>query len=192
MNVGLPVTAFLLLASLGGCREDVVRPPTTATAADSADQVLEGMDHFITNDGVRRTRVLADTAYLYEATQLARLKHVKVTFYNAVGAETSTVTGDSGLYQTRDGSMSAWGGVVATTPDGRVLRSEELKYDSRRQEISSSLPFVFDRPGEHLVGDAFHSDPDFKNIVATRPRGGQQEGDKKSDSTSGGFLLPGQ
>jgi LPS export ABC transporter protein LptC len=178
-----------LVAVLSACAEETIRPPVTATAADSADQVLEGMEHFITNDGVRRTRVIADTAYLYEATQLARLKKVKVTFYNAAGEETSTVVGDSGLYQTRDGSMSAWGHVVATTPDKRVLKSEELKYDSRKQEISSSKPFVYDRPGERMTGDGFTSDPDFKNIVAVRPRGGQSG--TPGDST-GGFVLPGQ
>lgn len=190
MKGALVVTAMAMLAALGACGEETVRPPLTATAADSADQMLEGMEHFITNDGVRRTRVLADTAYLYEATQLARLKRVKVTFYDATGTETSTVVGDSGLYQTRDGSMSAWGHVVATTPDGRILKSEELKYDSRKQKISSDLPFVYDRPGSHLVGDAFHSDPDFKNIVAVRPSGGQTG--QPGDSSSGGFLLPGQ
>jgi LPS export ABC transporter protein LptC len=181
---------ILTSLALGACDEEKIRPPLTATAADSADQVLEGMEHFITNDGVRRTRVIADTAYLYEATQLARLKQVKVTFYDGAGTETSTVVGDSGLYQTRDGSMSAWGHVVATTPDGRVLKSEELKYDSRSQKISSNLPFVYDRQGQHLTGDAFTSDPDFKNIIATRPRGGQTG--QPGDSSSGGFLLPGQ
>lgn len=176
--------------TLTACAEETVRPPVTGAAADSADQVLEGMEHFITNDGVRRTRVIADTAYLYEATQLARLKKVKVTFYSATGEETSTIVGDSGIYQTRDGSMSAWGHVVATTPDNRVLKSEELKYDSRKQEISSSKAFVYERPGQsRMTGDAFTSDPDFKNIVATRPRGGQTT---PGDSSSGGFLLPGQ
>lgn len=191
MSAGRLVTCVILTAAgLGACREDAVRPPLTASAADSADQVLEGMEHFITNDGVRRTRVLADTAYLYEATQLARLKQVRVTFYDATGNETSTVVGDSGLYQTRDGSMSAWGHVVATTPDKRVLKSEELKYDSRRQKISSDKPFVYDRPGERMTGDAFTSDPDFKNIQAVRPKGGQTGA--PGDSSSGGFLLPGQ
>lgn len=183
-------SGVLVLLALCACREDAIRPPITATAADSADQVLEGMEHFITNDGVRRTRVIADTAYLYEATQLARLKRVKVTFYGATGEETSTIVGDSGLYQTRDGSMSAWGHVVATTPDNRILKSEELKYDSRKQEISSTRPFVYDRPGQRMTGDAFHSDPDFKNIVAVRPKGGQTG--TPGDSSSGGFLLPGQ
>jgi LPS export ABC transporter protein LptC len=181
---------LLMAAALSACGEETVRPPLTSTAADSADQVLEGMEHFITNDGVRRTRVLADTAYLYEATQLARLKKVRVTFYDATGAETSTVVGDSGLYQTRDGSMNAWGKVVATTPDGRVLKSEELKYDSRRQKISSNLPFTYDRPGERMTGKSFISDPDFKNIQAVQPTGGQTG--TPGDSSSGGFLLPGQ
>lgn len=192
MKAGWLLSGGVLLTSLalGACDEEKIRPPLTATAADSADQVLEGMEHYITNDGVRRTRVIADTAYLYEATQLARLKKVRVTFYDATGAETSTVVGDSGLYQTRDGSMHAWGHVVATTPDKRVLKSEELKYDSRAQKISSGLPFVYDRPGERMTGKSFVSDPDFKNIQAVQPTGGQTG--TPGDTTRGGFLLPGQ
>lgn len=188
----LPLALGALMAS-SACKEEAVRPTAVVTAADSADQILEGMDHLITTDGVRRTRVKADTAYIYEATSLARLQVVTVTFYDANGIETSTVSSDSGLYHMRDGSMSAWGHVVATTPDGRKLRSAELRYDSRTQQISSDQSFVYDRPGEHMVGDAFHSDPDFKNVVAVRPRGGQQGGAGGKDSTAGGgFLLPGQ
>jgi hypothetical protein len=42
--------------------------------------------------------------------------------------------------------------------------------------------FAFDRGGEHLEGNSFRSDPDFKNVVTDRPRG--VAGD--------GMLLPGQ
>jgi LPS export ABC transporter protein LptC len=168
----------LLLAALlfGACQDDAVRPPMNVTAADSADQILEGMEHLITTDGVRRTKVLADTAYLYEATNLARLKGVKVTFFDANGNETSTVTSDSGLYHMRDGSMSAWGHVVATTPDNRRLRSAELKYDSRSRQISSDKPFVYDRADQHLEGNGFTSDPDFRNVVTRQPHGGERPG----------------
>jgi LPS export ABC transporter protein LptC len=182
---------LLALALAPACKDDGVRPNLTLTAADSADQVLEDMETVLSTNGVRRTRVLADTAYIYEASQLARLKRVKVTFYDANGVETSTVVGDSGLYHMQDGSMSAAGHVVATTPDGRTLRSEELKYDARKQQVYSDQPFVYQRPGEHLAGDAFRSDPDFKNVVAVRPHGGQRGGPGGRDST-GGFLLPGQ
>lgn len=181
----VPIAAGLLM--LAACKDDAIRPPLTVTAADSADQVLEGMEHLITADGVKRTRVIADTAYLYEATQLARLKKVKTTFYDANGLETSTVTSDSGIYQMRDGSMSAWGDVVATTPDGRRLTSEELKYEANSKRISSDKPFVYDRADQHLEGNGFTSDPDFRNVVTKQPRGGQRPG-----ATGGGAVLPGQ
>jgi LPS export ABC transporter protein LptC len=185
--LGLVSMAAALLA-LFACKDDAIRPPLTVTAADSADQVLEGMEHLITTDGVKRTRVIADTAYLYEATQQARLKQVKTTFYDLNGSETSTVTSDSGLYQMRDGSMSAWGNVVATTPDGRKLRSAELKYDARSKQISSDKPFTYDRGDQHLEGNGFTSDPDFRNVVTKQPRGGEGAG----KPVAGGGLLPGQ
>jgi LPS export ABC transporter protein LptC len=188
--VVLAAALLLAIAALPACQEEAVRPTLTLEASDTADQVLEGMDHYITDNGVRKSRVEADTAYLYETTQIAEMRHVKVTFYDAAGTETSTVTADSGTYFTREGSMNARGNVIARTPDGRTLRSAELKYDSRRQEISSDKPFTYDKPGQHLEGNGFTSDPDFHNVVARQPRGGQGAGGKPGDSTS--FTLPGQ
>ena len=175
-RIGALLPMAFVLVALAGCKDDAIRPPMTVTAADSADQVLEGMEHLITSDGVKRIRVIADTAYLYEVTQLARLKVVKTTFFDGNGLETSTVTSDSGLYQMRDGSMSAWGNVVATTPDGRRLKSAELKYDARTKEISSDQPFTYDRAEQHLEGNGFTSDPDFRNVVTKQPRGGERHG----------------
>lgn len=181
--------ACLAVLFLGACQDDAVRPTTTMTAADTADQVLYGMEHLITTDGVRRTKVLADTAYIYEATQLARLKTVTVTFFDGQGVQASTVEADSGTYQMRDGSMQAWGNVLATTPDGRRLRSEELRYDSRQHQISSDLPFTYDRADQHLEGNGFVSDPDFRNVQTRQPRGGQRG---TPANPEGGVLLPGQ
>lgn len=178
---GLVATLFL-----PGCKDDAIRPPVVVQAADTADQVLEGMEHLITVDGVRRTKVVSDTAYVYESSQLSRLKVVTVTFYDPNGNETSTVTSDSGLYNMRDGSMNAWGNVVATTPDGRKLRSAELKYDARTKQILSDKPFTYDRADNHLEGNGFTSDPDFRNVVTQQPRGGQRPG------AGGGGVLPGQ
>ena len=79
--------------------------------------------------------------------------------------------------------------VVAKTPDGRTLRSAELMYDSRQQTIASDKPFTFDRAGQHLEGNAFVSDPDFRNVTAQQPRGGET---RPGGGGGGGFLLPGQ
>ena len=167
---------------LSACEERGARPTETFQASDSADQVLEGFSHYVTTDGIRRSRVEADTAYFYEATQVTNLVRPKVTFYDLKGVESSTLTSASGVYRWQDGSMEANRNVVVVSPDGRRLRTERLRYDSKNNQISTDVHFTFDRGEEHLEGNSFRSDPDFRNVVTDRPRG--VAGD--------GMLLPGQ
>ncbi|MEO6057097.1 MAG: hypothetical protein ABIQ49_09690, partial [Gemmatimonadales bacterium] len=60
-----------------------MKPTTTVQATDSADQVLEGFSHYVTKDGVRRSRVEADTAYFFENTQVTQLRKIRVVFFDA-------------------------------------------------------------------------------------------------------------
>ena len=179
-----------LTAALLACTDTGVKPTVTLQQADTADQVLEGMSHYITEKGVRRSLVESDTARLYEPTQIAEMKVVTVTFYDSVGKVTSVVTADSGTYFMRDGSMKARGNVIARTPDGRRLSSPVLNYDQKTNTISSDQPFTYENGDEHLEGNGFHSDPDFRNVVTQQPRGGQKE--VRKGKPSGGVLLPGQ
>jgi LPS export ABC transporter protein LptC len=174
----------LALAFTLGCESTGARPTTIVQASDSADQVLEGFSHYVTNQGVRRSRVEADTAYFYENTQITELRKVKVTFYDIKGAESSTLTSRTGTYRWQDGAMEANGNVVVVTPDGKRLTTQTLKYDNASNTISTDKPFVFDQPGQHMTGNSFRSDPDFQNVVAEQPRG-VTEGKQ-------GILLPGQ
>ena len=84
--------AGMALVATAACEDTGARPTTTVAASDSADQILEGFSHYVTNQGVRRSRVEADTAYFYESTQVTELRRVKVTFYDIKGAESSTLT----------------------------------------------------------------------------------------------------
>jgi LPS export ABC transporter protein LptC len=182
------VSLFALLAAIAmtaACREDGVKPPVTQTAADSADQILFGLMHYVTEEGVKRSLVEADTAYLYDATQTAELKKVKVTFYDQDGAVSSVLTANEGTYFQQTGGMTARGNVIGTAPDGRTLRTTELKYEPNSKKVSTDKTFTFMREGNLLEGDGFVSDVDFSNIVVERPRG--LEG-----SAGGGRLLPGQ
>ena len=172
----------MMVAALAACEETGAKPTTTVPASDEADQVLEGFSHYVTFGGVRRTRVEADTAYFYEATQVTDLRHVKVIFYDLRGVEGSTLTARQGSYRWQDGSMNAKDDVVVVNPDGRTLRTQTLKYDNAANTISTDVPFTFDRAGEHLEGNSFKSDPDFKNVVTDKPRG----------VAGNGMLLPGQ
>src|SRR4030081_1448292 len=158
--------------------------PVTATQAvlDSADQVLIGMTHYVTDAGVLRARVRADTAYFFSNTQRAELRNVHVTFYDQTGRPTSTLTSREGTHHWRTGDMEARGNVIVIRDkDGGTMRTEVMYYNQVRNEVSSDKVFVFDAPDRHVEGEGFTSDPEFKNITAKRPRG-----------TGGQFILPNQ
>jgi LPS export ABC transporter protein LptC len=177
MRFALLVLAWLPVACKSGT-------PVTATQAalDSADQVLIGMTHYVTENGVQRARVRADTAYFFSGTQQAELRNVHVTFYDVLGRPTSTLTAREGTHHWRSGDMEARGGVVVVRDkDGGTMRTEVLYYKQARNEVSSDKPFVFDAPDRHIEGEGFTSDPEFKDITAKRPRG-----------TGGQFILPNQ
>jgi LPS export ABC transporter protein LptC len=174
--------AALMVGTLAACEESGAKPTTTVQATDSADQVLEGFSHYVTSEGVRRSRVEADTAYFYESTQITDLRRIKVVFYDLKGVEGSTLTASRGTYHWQDGSMEADGHVVVVTPDGRRLQTARLRYDNAANTISTDQHFTFDRGTEHLEGNSFKSDPDFKNVITDRPRG----------VAGNGVLLPGQ
>jgi hypothetical protein len=78
--------------------------------------------------------------------------------------------------------MEGIGNVLVVSPDGRRLTTQSLRYDSATNQIRTDKQFSFDRGAEHLEGNSFRSDPDFKNVVTDRPRGVSGEG----------LLLPGQ
>jgi len=181
-----PLRRLLIMISavtaLAACEDSGVRPTTTVQATDSADQVLEGFSHYVTNEGVRRSRVEADTAFYYEPTQITELHKIKVVFFDLKGTEGSTLTAKRGTYRWQDGSMEATGNVVVVSPDGRRLETESLRYDNATNQIMTDKQFTFDKGEEHLEGNSFRSDPDFKNVVTDRPRGVSGEG----------LLMPGQ
>ncbi len=175
-----PLIAIALLLTVG-CKNGT-RVTATQAALDSADQVLIGMTHYVTQEGILRARVQADTAYFYSGTQRAELRNVHVTFYDVTGRATSTLTSKEGTHHWRTGDMQARGTVVVIRDkDGGTMRTEVMDYNQARNQVSSDKPFVFDAPDRHVQGEGFTSDPEFKNITAKRPHG-----------TGGQFILPNQ
>lgn len=162
-----------LLSVLSAACADDAKTTGTRTPADTADQVIFGLTHNITLDGIPRAKLEADTAYFYQLPQNADMRHIKVTFYNADGGTASTLTALSGHYEWRTGNMRAMDSVYAITPDGRKLRTSILDYKKGSNEISGPNAFIFDGPNRHLEGESFTADPEFKNVVATKPSKGR-------------------
>lgn len=174
--------ALLLAAVVAACGGEGTRPGGALAEADSSDMMMFGFVNDGMHNGIRRSRLEADTAFFFESRQMSVMKGVRALFYDENGAQTSSLTAQRMEYNWQDGSMRAEGNVVLNGPEGRRLTSVVLIYNPARNSLSSDRPFVLTRGNERIEGAAFRADADFKNFVATSPRG------VAGDS----LLLPGQ
>src|SRR5207245_11078948 len=85
------IVGLCLYAVLVSSCETGIKPTAVVTAADSADQVLFNMSHYVTAEGIQGAHVLADTAYCYSPTQTAEPRNVHITFLGQRRAETSAL-----------------------------------------------------------------------------------------------------
>lgn len=176
------VLALGVVGALTACRSDKIAPPVGGTLADSADQVMFGTRFNLTAEGVLRAELLADTAYFFDDNTRIELLHPTTTFFTTTGTRNAVLTARHGEYRTQTGQMIARGDVVVNSEDGRHLRSEELKYDQNRNEISSDSAFVLTEPDRRLEGIGFRSDPNLQNVRVLNTRSG----------TTGTLTIPNQ
>lgn len=157
------------------CDGEGTAPPRVSGSpmADSADQMMFGINTLLTDRGVLNAELEADTAFFFDENTRIELRVVKLTFYTRTGERNSVLTGKEGTYNTRQSQMEARGNVVVVTEDGRRLTTEQLRYDQIRNEISSDSAFVLTEPGRRLEGVGFTSDPNMNNVRVHRLIEGQ-------------------
>ena len=169
----LGLLVALPLAAAVACKESKA-PPVASTdpVADSADQVMFGVRHFLTDKGVRQAQLLSDTAFMFDDGTRILLRKVKLTFYTEMGTENAVLVARRGRYATRNQVMEGTGDVVVTTTDGRRLETQQLKFDQARNEISSDSAYVATEGGRRQSGIGFRSDPNMRNVQCLRACGG--------------------
>lgn len=159
------VIGILAIASAGACNSKKQPPVAThSPLADSADQVMYGARFNLTDKGLARARLEADTAYFFDDNTRIELEPVHTTFFTATGAKDAVLTSQRGTYNSRTSNMVARKNVVVVSEDGRRLTTPELIYNQQRNEISSDSAFVMTEPNRRLEGIGFRSDPNMKNI----------------------------
>ncbi len=175
--------AALLVTGLLACDERT-QPPISrrTTLADSAEQVMYGARFNITDKGLSRAELLADTAYFFDDNTRVELRGVETTFFTLTGARDSFLTSRRGTYNSRFGNMVARDSVTVITEEGRRLVTPELKFDQQLNEISSDSVFSLTEPGRSLEGVGFKSDPNMQNVRILKTRSG----------STGMVTLPGQ
>lgn len=174
---------FFAAAVVLGC-ENKAQPPVAprSALADSADQVMYNARFNLTDNGLSRAELNADSAYFFDDNTRVELRHVATTFYTTTGARDAYLTSKRGTYNSRLGNMLARDNVVVVTEEGRRLATSELKYDQGQNQISSDSAFVLTEPGRRLEGVGFRSDPNMQNVRILKTKRG----------STGMVTLPGQ
>ena len=178
----LVVLAVAAGAILGCSRQGAKAPVASgASLADSAEQVMLNVRSLLTDKGVQRGEMFADSAYIFDDNTRFELRVVRSTFNTSTGVKDGTMRADRGRYNLRQQLLEGFGNVVITTNDGKRLTSPHVRYSQSSNEVSSDSSFTMVEPGRTLSGIGFRSDPQLNNVVVLKGARGR-----------GSFTLPGQ
>ena len=175
--------ATIGLGVAAACSSKGATPPvkSSASLADSAEQVMQNVHYVLTSGGVQRGELFADSAYIFDDNSRYVLKAVRTTFNTAEGVKNGTMRADRGKYNLRQQILEGFGNVVITSTDGKKLTSPYVKYNQAINEVSSDTTFTVVQHGDTLSGIGFKTDPQLQRVQVLRaPRG------------KGSFTLPGQ
>lgn len=172
MKLALAALAIALVAAQG-CRKST-QPPVTGDAAlaDSADQVLFDVRYLLTESGVKRGQLFADTLFVLGDQTRFLLRRVRANFSTETGAPNGTLRGDRGTYDLRTQILEGFGNVVVTSTDGRRLSSNHLRYSQSANRISSDSAYTLVRGSDTQTGIGFISDPNLSEFRCLRSCGG--------------------
>jgi LPS export ABC transporter protein LptC len=175
---------LLTVAGVAACTRQGSAPPIAAkgSLADSAEQVMLSVRSLLTDRGVQRGEMFADSAYVFDEQTRFELRKVRATFNTATGVKDGTMTGDRGRYNMRQQMLEGFGHVVITTNDGKRLTSPHVRYNQAINEVSSDSAFTMvESDGKTISGLGFRADPQLNHVTVLKGARGR-----------GSFTLPGQ
>ncbi|MGI9039380.1 MAG: LPS export ABC transporter periplasmic protein LptC [Gemmatimonadota bacterium] len=167
----LGLLAAVTLAA--GCSDDPSGSGDTPSIFDQgADQVMFGVEHYLTRDGLRRGAMKADTALTFEDASTIALRRLEIRFFDEAGADRGVLTAKSGDYDLETGGMTVRDQVKL---DGRLqneapsqLETDSLVYDPVAGELRTDAIWTL-RHADGTIerGNGLVTDPALENIRAS-------------------------
>jgi LPS export ABC transporter protein LptC len=141
----------------------------------AADQVFVGVEHAITNAGVRQSLLKSDTTLMFEDSATVHLRGVNLEIFSELGRLHATLTSTTGELDQGTNRMIARGNVVLVVHEGAnasTIRTEELHYDPQQRQVWSDMYTErVMRDGRRNTMDSFRVDDQFGNFQARGLRG---------------------
>lgn len=166
------------LLALAACGQQSTTPTVGDEAFDlGADQVIFYVTMQMTEKGIRKAELSADTAYTFEDSKRMDMRGVEVVFYREDGSQAGTLTANTADYYQGDNSFVARENVVLITPGEngeRRLETEELHFDLAGDRLWTDSPFVIYEAGRVTRGSRFTTDSKLRTWDVT---GLQTEGE---------------
>ena len=161
----------VMLAACGG-NEGTTPTATSDYKSIAADQIVIGMEQYVTQQGRQQAILRGDTAYVFEDSAKALVKKVNLTLYDEQGRESAQLTAREGDFHNATQAMLARGKVVLVTrgADPRTIESEELHYDPNTKRIWSTKATVMRSRSGTVSGSGFESDDRFVNTRITNAK----------------------
>jgi LPS export ABC transporter protein LptC len=165
-SLGVRLAIGVAVIALAACKTG--KTPAVAARdplADSADQVFYHAKSRVTDQGVMKSELHADTGYFFDDNTRIEMRVDTMYFFTVTGAPNAVLTSREATYNTRTGNMEARGNVIVTGVDGRRLTTAQLRYAQAQNQISSDSAFVVtDTTHRQTTGVGFTSDPDMNNV----------------------------
>lgn len=175
MSAARRIGLFALLAgAVAACQDKAAQPPVgpAVTIADSADQIALKVTIILTDAGVARGTLYADTAFILRDASKFEFRNARVEFNTRQGTKNGTMTGKRATWDASQGIMEGFGDVVITTIDGKKLESPQLKFHRGLNEVSSDTTFRYSDGSRVQEGFGLRTDPQLTRIqVLGRARG---------------------
>lgn len=152
-------------AALAGCGDNTAPRSADPYRNLPADYVMGGVRHYLTEDGIRRGVLNADSAYFYNDSAKAHLRKVHLVLYNAAGQEAADLTSKAGQLDQRTNVMLATGNVVLVAQGAsKRIETEELHYDPNEHRVWSTVSSTITQQGTRLTTQGFTADDQLTNI----------------------------
>lgn len=168
-----------LAAGCAGSDEPAGADGEPSVFASGADQVMFGVEQYITRAGIRRGVLRADTAYMYDDASRIEMRRLEIRFFDEAGADLGRLTGRRGEYLLPAGNMTVHGEVEL---NGRlqsaapsVLETDSLVYDAAADELATDAAWTLTHPdgtveqGRGLVTDPALQNIERRNLTVTTP-----------------------